>query len=206
MSIAAASQFPRMNVAEFIDFLQSRPNEERWELIDGIPMMMPPPKIAHQRIASNLERHLNDVLRVRKPEWRADRVIGVVLDELGCYRPEPEIAVVDATIDSEQLHASKFYLVAEVISPSDEVRTRTGTVIDAKIAFYKSHPANRTIVIIRQDVVHVNVHVRAADGQWPDAPVVLTSLDHTIELDEVGPICTLSDLCEGTALARCPSA
>ena len=58
MTIAVARKHPFMNLPEFLCFLHSRPDEERWELIEGVPMMMPPPRIAHQRIASNLERHL----------------------------------------------------------------------------------------------------------------------------------------------------
>jgi Uma2 family endonuclease len=202
MSLAPAGQILEMNVAEFVDFLESRPDEERWELIDGVPIMMPPPRIAHQRIASNLERYLNDALRARKPEWTADREIGVVLDEGGRYRPEPELAVVDTAIDTERLHADRFYLVAEIISPSDEVKTRGRPVIDAKVAFYKSHPANRFILVIRQDIVHVARYVRGRDGAWLEPPIILTSLDQSIDIAEIGPVCTLADLYERTSLTR----
>ena len=51
-----------MTVADFHAFLAHRPDQERWELIAGVPMMMVPPKLAHNRIASNLERLLNDAL------------------------------------------------------------------------------------------------------------------------------------------------
>src|SRR5882672_4918514 len=96
MSVATARKRPFVNVRDFMAFLESRPNEERWELINGVPMMMAPPKIRHQQIASNLELHLRVALRERKPEWRVYREIGLVMDESGHYRPEPEIAVVDA--------------------------------------------------------------------------------------------------------------
>ena len=66
MSVAVARRHLPMNVPEFLGFLRSRPDEERWELIGGFPMMMAPPTIRHQRIASNLERLLNDVLRVQR--------------------------------------------------------------------------------------------------------------------------------------------
>src|SRR6266705_1540555 len=109
MPVAVARKQSLMSVADFLGFLRSRPDEECWELFNGIPMMMTPPTIAHQRIASNLERYLNDALRERKPAWRADREIGVVLKQFGHYRPEPEIAVVDADIDAGQRHADRFY-------------------------------------------------------------------------------------------------
>jgi hypothetical protein len=46
---------------QFRDWLISRPVEEHWELIEGIPMMMAPPTAAHQRICTHLENLLNDV-------------------------------------------------------------------------------------------------------------------------------------------------
>ena len=36
---------------QFLDFLMSRPDEERWQLVDGLAMMMVPPSKVHQHIA-----------------------------------------------------------------------------------------------------------------------------------------------------------
>jgi Uma2 family endonuclease len=56
-----------LSVDAFRAFYQGRPDEERWELINGVPMMMAPPTFVHQRIARNLERLLNDALETRDP-------------------------------------------------------------------------------------------------------------------------------------------
>src|SRR5438067_12947439 len=48
-----------MDVDEFMAFLEMRPKEERWHLIEGIAVMMAPPSLAHQRIAWNLCELLN---------------------------------------------------------------------------------------------------------------------------------------------------
>jgi Uma2 family endonuclease len=192
-----------MSVPEFLGFLRSRPDEERWELIGGIPMMMAPPTIRHQRIASNLERLLNDALRAQGSSRRADREIGLVLAASGYYRPEPEIAVVDGDIDEEESHASRFYLVAEVLSPGDEAAYDEGgkSVIDVKLALYRSHPHNRCIIVVRQDRVEVAIHLRRGDGPWADTPVLLTSLEDVVDLDDIGRIGTLGDIYGGTSLA-----
>ena len=42
---------PQLTMEQFHAFRDSRPEEEKWELIDGVPMMMPPPTLVHQRIA-----------------------------------------------------------------------------------------------------------------------------------------------------------
>src|SRR5262249_60835160 len=119
MTVAVARKRLRLNVQTFLGFLESRPDEERWELIDGVPMMMASPKMRHQRIASNLEIHLRAALRERKPEWRVYREIGLAADEAGHWRPEPEVPITDAGNDAEKSHANRFYLVAGVLSPSD---------------------------------------------------------------------------------------
>ena len=191
-----------MNVATFMDFLETRSEEERWELIDGVPIMMAPPKMRHQRIASNLEKHLDAALRQRKPEWRVYREIEVVADEQGYYRPEPEIAVVDADIDDLKLHANRFYLVAEVLSASDRAKygKQEPTVIEAKLAYYRSHESNRCILIVEQNKPEVIIHQRVADGAWPAEPKVLRSVEDEIVIGEIGRVCTVGDLYADTLI------
>jgi Uma2 family endonuclease len=42
-----------MDVDEFMAFLETRPDNERWDLIEGVAVMMAPPSYAHQRITRN---------------------------------------------------------------------------------------------------------------------------------------------------------
>ena len=67
MSGAAARKTPTWSVQAFRAFVETRPEEERWELIDGVAVMMNPPTLAHQRIAGNLERLLNSALETHDP-------------------------------------------------------------------------------------------------------------------------------------------
>ena len=39
---------------QFLDFIMARPDEERWQLVDGIAMMMVPPSFTRQRVGRNL--------------------------------------------------------------------------------------------------------------------------------------------------------
>ena len=52
---AVRQHAPILSVASFRAWRASRPDEEHWELIEGVPMMMTPPNRRHQRIASNLD-------------------------------------------------------------------------------------------------------------------------------------------------------
>jgi Uma2 family endonuclease len=63
MAGALHHQEPIFSVASFRAWLTSRPAEEHWELIGGVPMMMAPPTATHQRITSNLETLLNAALK-----------------------------------------------------------------------------------------------------------------------------------------------
>ena len=54
MAEAAQRIPPPLSIEAFRAWIESRPGEERWELIDGVPVMMAPATRDHQRIASNL--------------------------------------------------------------------------------------------------------------------------------------------------------
>jgi Uma2 family endonuclease len=60
IATASRPRYAPLSIEAFRNWAASRPDEERWELIDGVPMMMAPPTRDHQRIASNFERLLND--------------------------------------------------------------------------------------------------------------------------------------------------
>ena len=139
----------------------TRPKEEKWELIDGVPMMMPPPTLMHQRIASNLDRLLNAQLEKIKPAWRADREIGVLLKGDEKYNPEPDVTVIDAAIAIGQIYVERFYFVAEVLSDSDKQ-----DVLEAKLNYYKEHEHNRCVLFVRQDGVGAEQHDRRQGGTW----------------------------------------
>ena len=181
------------NVALFHEWLDTRSPEEHWELIEGVAVMNPAPLVGHQRIASNFEHHLNDALARNKPEWRADREIGIELSDDSPYRPEPEIAVVDADIDTTRRGVDRFYLIVEVRSESDRER-----LFASKLDFYKSHPHNRWIVVVEQDRIDATIHERQEDGGW--AMRRLSRASDRLTFGEIGEVCALGDLYRHTNL------
>ena len=80
------SRNSRMSGPEFRAFQARRPDHERWELMGGVAMMMTPPTIAHNQLASNLERLLNEDLAHRAPSLLATQRPGLDLGD-GDYRP-----------------------------------------------------------------------------------------------------------------------
>ncbi len=180
-------------VATFRPWLASRSPEERWELIDGVAVMSPAPRVAHQRIASNFEFHLRQALALRKPEWTADREIGIELSDDSRYRPEPELSVVDTDIDPEQNYLDRFYMAVEVVSKSDE-----GRPIAAKVDFYKGHPHALWIVVIQQERVEVEVLSRQESPSWSSR--TLTEPSAVLSFDQIGDVCSVGDLYRHTHL------
>src|ERR1041384_7761225 len=86
-----------LSIAAFRTWHESRPESERWELIGGVPMMMAPPTHDHQRIASNLERLLNDALEAHHPEFTAYQRVGLNLASIvPDFDPEPDVVVISA--------------------------------------------------------------------------------------------------------------
>src|SRR5437016_14640207 len=102
MAGAPQRKQPRMTVELFRTFVEGRPDEEHWELIDGVAMMMTPPTRAHQRIASNLEQLLNDALESHAPAFVAYQRLGINLGpQVPNYDPEPDVSVVDVECQDE---------------------------------------------------------------------------------------------------------
>src|SRR5438445_13513439 len=124
MAAVAERKTAPLSVKAFRAWVESRPSEERWELINGVPMMMAPPTRDHQRIASNLERLLNDAIeglpQPRTPPVAAYQRIGVNLEPMvENYDPEPDVAVVEVGLGRDPRYADRFVLVAEVVLKSD---------------------------------------------------------------------------------------
>ena len=155
-------------------------------------MMMPPPTLRHQRIASNLARLLNAQLEKACPDLYAYHEVGLMVPEVSSFRPEADVAVLDNSVDVDDTpYAGSFYLVAEVLSDSN-----TDKDIAAKSRRYLQHPLNLYFLLIEQKQVRVEVRARAAGWE----PVVLEGLDAALELPEWGFHAPLSALYRGTAL------
>ena len=184
-----------LTVDVFRAFLESRPEEERWELIDGVATMMTPPTIAHQFVASNLQRLLQDGLREHAPKWVALQRVGVNLSpSIENYDPEPDVVVIDADIAqrASERYASRFYLAAEIVSTSDSAS------IDAKREIYKKHHSCTCVLTVRQERCEIHVDLRTDSG-WTES--VFTKLGDRLVIASFGLNCEVRDIYAGTAVA-----
>jgi Uma2 family endonuclease len=165
------SRAGRMSAAEFRVLQARRPDHERWELVRGVAMMMTPPTIAHNQIASNLERLLNEALARHAPALMATQRPGLDLGD-GDYKPEPDVGIIDADYDAGQRFVDKAYLLAEVVSDTDEVIV-PGTDrqwIDVKRDLYRSHSHCKAVLVIAQDRMEVILELKTESG-WTSSVV-----------------------------------
>ena len=190
--MAGATAEP-LSIEAFRDWLESRPDEEHWELIAGVPTMMAPTTKVHQRIVRNLDILLNNALEVHRPTLFAYQRVGLNLASVAPdYDPEPDVVVVDAGNDQER-YSDRFYLAAEVVSRSDR------KTVESKREIYKRHPDCRCVLVIQQSRIGVDVALMT-DGAW--AGRRLTEPGDELVLDEFGLRCTLADIYRGTSLLQ----
>ena len=152
-----------MSAQEFRTFQERQPDGQRWELVAGVPVMMTPPKVNHQKIAWNLTRLLNEALAVHDPSLIAVFPPGIdlglgseVLPGLGkalSYVPEPDVAVIGDDPDPDARIVGAARLLAEVVSSTDEVAPLRGgrPWIDVKAALYRQHAPCRAVLVVEQE-------------------------------------------------------
>ena len=172
-------------------FLRTRPEEERWQLIDGEAVMMPPPTLRHQMIGGNLFELLRSALRRSRPDLAVLYEAGLRIEGFPAFLPVPDMLVVDQPV-GEGSYADRFYLTAEILSDSN-----TQEYMSLKVERYAEHPNNLYSLIISQQEIGIEIWSRASD--WKG--VVLRSPQDALDLPELGVRCLAGDLYRGTPLA-----
>ena len=157
-----------MDIDEFMAFIEMRPKEERWHLIEGIAVMMAPPSLAHQRIAYNLCELLNRLFIARDSELFAYHEIAIRLPGLNNFQPEPDVVVVPGTSGYE-LFANDFRLVAEILSPSN-----TRSEIELKLRRYREATNNLYVLLVEPREFHVEIYARSREWQAEIHPMTAT--------------------------------
>jgi Uma2 family endonuclease len=179
-----------MDVDEFMAFLETRPDNERWDLIEGVAVMMAPPTYAHQRIASNLCSVLNSAFAAEGHDLFAYQRAGVRTPDVRNFQPEPDVVVVPG-VAGYDLYSERFRFVGEILSPSN-----TRTEISLKLRRYREAPDNLYAVVIEPREFLVEIHAKSRNWE----PAVLMKPDDPIEMPEFGLRCRVGDLYRGTPL------
>jgi Uma2 family endonuclease len=179
-----------MDLDEFMEFLETRPNGEHWELIEGVAVMMAPATSAHQRVAHNLCNLLMSAFVIRRLDLFAYIDIGIRTVGVRNFQAVPDVVVLPGAA-SYDLYYERFQLVAEVLSPSNMRRE-----IDLKLRRYREAPDNLYSVVIEPREFLVEIHAKRRNWE----PTTLTRADDPIEMPEFGLTCRVGHLYRGTPL------
>jgi Uma2 family endonuclease len=182
-----------MTVEEFYTFTDTRPDEEKWELIAGEPILNAAPSQMHQLIIKNVIVALTIRERELNAPW-------MVLPELGVRvsnkdRPEPDILVIPfhhRSLDPHGRDVSAVIVAFEVLSPSTE-----GRDLRWKRNAYTSLASLTHYIVTAQDAFDVIVFAR--DNGFAEQRI--RSIDKVIELRSLGISLPVAEIYRDTGLA-----
>jgi Uma2 family endonuclease len=181
MSLPAKNRF---SVPEFFTFLSV--SQDKWELVDGVPIMMAGATQRHQDVAANLLASLHQRLR-----GSGCRPTG---SDTGVLTGDTSVRYPDLVVDcgpryDDSMHATKPTVVIEVLSPS----TR-GFDSHLKLIEYKGNTDISQVLLVDTVTPRVLVHLR--DGEvWREE--ILTGLKGVIDLPDIRTELPMADVYDG---------
>ncbi|TNC11740.1 Uma2 family endonuclease [Methylobacterium terricola] len=185
----ALRRAPRMRVAEFLEMIRDRPDEERWELLGGEAVLMAPPTERHQEIVGHLVGALRPL--AAKFGCRVLPGIGLRNDFVDDHAPIPDI-VVRCGPRVPDGYARDPWVVVEVPSPSTMHDDR-----GRKAAFYRGLQTLRADLIVYADEARVELWSR---GNGPNATVRVLGRDDLIQLPDLDGSIPVAALYEDISL------
>jgi Uma2 family endonuclease len=179
---AALKPPAHMSAEEFL--VWNPPDGRMWQLVDGAPQAMAPASEVHARILGEIGGLIRNHLLARnspcvvlgapgvRPQVRSRSNVRIPDLAVTCSPPRAGVALTVAPI-----------IAVEILSPSNEQETW------ANVWAYTTIPSVLEILVVRQDVIGVELLRRRADGSWPDDPdsiargkLMLASIDFTCDV------------------------
>jgi Uma2 family endonuclease len=181
-----------MTIREFLAFARTRPQEERWELIEGRPVLNPAPIDVHQMIVTNLIGLLLDHKQRTKAAWLPMPGIGTRVPVSPRSLPQPDVFVKEGRPKGKSV-TDDALVIFEVLSRSN---SKADQAWRRKV--YASVPNCQHYVTVATKAVKVMAFDRAT--RWQERTLV--SIDDSLELDALGLAMPLSVIYRWTTLAE----
>lgn len=177
----------RWTVEAFDRWHAARP--ERWELLDGQPLMMAPATIRHRLIKSNAARHLGNgmangacLVLVDGPAVKSRGLSAI-----------PDIVVARSPVDPLKGEVEAPVVIVEIVSPSSERDDN-----HRKWLGYRLIPSLQHHLVIEQDGRLVTLRTRTSDVSWDEH-----LFEHgMIELPAIGASLSLDQIYENVTCAE----
>jgi Uma2 family endonuclease len=181
-----------MTVDEFYAFTDTRPDEEKWELIGGEPILNAAPSPMHQWIVRNVILALGFQERELNASWAVLPGLGIRVSDTD--RPEPDVVVTPTDqrlLDPRERDTKNVIVAFEILSPSTK-----GRDLRWKRAAYTGLPSLTHYIAIAQDAVDVVVFAR--DKNFVEQRI--RSLKEEIELRSLGISLPVAEIYRDTGL------
>ena len=180
----------QMTIEECLAFAETRPNEERWELIEGVPVLNAAPVNVHQIICANLVAFLmSEKVRLSAP-WLPVLGIGTRVPAAPNSLPQPDVYVQEGAATWESVTDDALVIL--------EVLSRSNTKADQawRRRVYASVPNCQHYVTVSMKAASMTAYDRTTG--WKERPA--TGIDGTIDLPALDLKLSLADVYRYTPL------
>ena len=181
-----------LTIEQFLAFTRSRPDEERWELIEGVPVMNPSPVRMHQMMAMNIGTLLIAEKERQGASWLPMLGVGTRVPVSPNSLPQPDVYVQEAGEADDSPVTDDAIVIFEVLSKSNRKADR-----EWRQRVYSSVPNCQHFVTVSMKSVRATAHDRASD--WAERPIV--GLAASLDLPALRVSLRLADIYRWTPLA-----
>jgi Uma2 family endonuclease len=182
----------QMTIEEFLAFTDTRPEEERWELIEGVPVLNPPPIDYHQIVVTNISGFLWRFKAERSPSWIPLIGTGTRVPASEHSLPQPDVMVKE--------HPPTGSAVSDDALVLFEVLSRSNTRADQgwRRKVYASVPNCQHYVTVSLKAVQVDAYDRSSG--WEKRG--FSSLSDGLALPALNVSIPLADMYRWTPLGQ----
>ena len=187
---AQLAEADQMTVEEFLAFMDTRPDGERWELIEGVAVMNASPTQWHQTVAANLSYLLLTERNRTNAAWAVMLGVGTRVPISANSLPQPDVYVQQGIAQPTSI-TEDAVVVFEILSRSNTKSDRAW-----RKRVYASVSNCQHYVTVSTKIAEIIRHDRA-DG-W--VGTTIAGLDATLSLPAIGASATLRDIYRGTPI------
>ena len=180
----------QMTIEEFLAFTDSRPDGERWELIEGVAIMSPSPVDNDQMVVANIVAYLIAHKRRTDASWYPMPGIGTRVPVSPRSLPQPDVFVKERPTAGSPT-TDDALVIYEVLSKSN---TKADQAWRRKV--YASVPNCQHYVTVSLKEVEAVAYDRAS--RWNKRTV--TRLNDSLDLPAIGVAIPLTDIYRWTPL------
>ena len=180
-----------MTIEVYLAFTDTRPKDEKWELIEGEPVLSPSPVDFHQKIAGNIYFALTVAQLQSGATWEPLLGVGTRVPVSPNSLPEPDVMVKEHPLTGSRI-SDEALVLFEVLSPSNRKADR-----EWRQRAYASIPNCQHYVTVNQSRPLVVRYDRAADWRAFE----IKGLKNELELPALGVTIALATMYRATAVS-----